>query len=89
MDFYRREQLDVHYFRIQAVNLSYRPYSATTTLQINVLDINDHAPVFEAANGEYETSIRESVPVGSIVTTVRATDKDAGRNAEVGIVFTK
>lgn len=64
--------------------MSYRPYSATTTLQINVLDINDHAPVFEASNGEYEASVRESVPVGTTVTTVRATDKDIGRNGEVG-----
>ncbi|XP_065199574.1 protocadherin-like wing polarity protein stan [Planococcus citri] len=78
-----REQLDVHYFRIQAVDLSNRPYSATTTLQINVLDVNDHAPIFEVANGEYEASVRESVPVGSIVTTVRATDKDIGRNGEI------
>lgn len=75
--------MDVHYFRIQAVDLSYRPYSATTTLQINVLDVNDHTPLFEAVNGEYEASIRESVSVGSIVTTVRATDKDIGRNGEV------
>lgn len=78
-----REQLDIHYFRIQAVDLSYRPYSATTTLQINVLDINDHAPVFAASNGEYDASVQESVPVGSMVTTVQATDKDIGRNGEV------
>lgn len=73
----------MHYFRIQAIDLTNRPYSATTTLQINVLDINDHPPIFEASNGEYEASVRESVPVGSIVTTVRATDKDIGRNGEV------
>ena len=39
------------------------------------MDTNDHAPVFEATSSEYQASVRESVPPGSIVTTVRATDK--------------
>lgn len=75
--------MDVHYFRVQAVDMSYRSHSATTTLQINVADVNDHAPVFESANGQYEASVRELIAIGSIVTTVRATDKDIGHNAEV------
>lgn len=39
--------------------------------------------MFEATGSEYQASIRESVPPGSVVTTVRATDKDIGHNAEV------
>uniref|UniRef100_A0A8D8VR67 Protocadherin-like wing polarity protein stan n=1 Tax=Cacopsylla melanoneura TaxID=428564 RepID=A0A8D8VR67_9HEMI len=78
-----RELLDVHYFRVTATDSHFPPHSSTTTLQINVLDANDHAPVFEAPGSEYESSVRESVPVGTTVTTVRATDKDIGHNAEI------
>ena len=40
-------------------------------------DINDNAPVFEEA--EYRSEVKESVAVGSTVTTVRATDLDTGK----------
>lgn len=50
-------------------------------LQVNVLDANDHAPIFEVP--DYEAPIREGVPVGSTVIAVKATDKDFGRNSEV------
>ena len=76
-----RELVELHYFRVTAVDDSFPPRSGTTTLQINVLDANDHAPVFES--GEYEAAIRESVSVGSTVLTLKATDQDIGRNAEV------
>ncbi|KAK7789529.1 hypothetical protein R5R35_000833 [Gryllus longicercus] len=76
-----RELVDVHYFRVTASDDSFPPRSGTTTLQINVLDANDHAPVFES--NEYEASIRESVSVGSTVVTLRATDQDIGHNADV------
>jgi cadherin EGF LAG seven-pass G-type receptor 1 len=46
-----------------------------------VEDINDHKPVFEET--AYTTEVRESVSVGSTVLTVRASDKDAGKNGEI------
>nr|CAI5850728.1 unnamed protein product [Callosobruchus analis] len=76
-----RELVDVHYFRVTATDDSFPPRSGTTMLQINVLDANDHAPVFEMA--EYEASIREGVGIGAAVVTVKATDQDSGKNAEV------
>ncbi|XP_034944720.1 protocadherin-like wing polarity protein stan isoform X2 [Chelonus insularis] len=76
-----RESGDIHYYRILAVDDSFPPRTGTTTLQVNVLDVNDHAPSFERPEGEAE--IRESVPVGSTVIAVKATDRDVGRNAEV------
>ncbi|VEN48444.1 unnamed protein product, partial [Callosobruchus maculatus] len=76
-----RELVDVHYFRVTATDDSFPPRSGTTMLQINVLDANDHAPVFEMA--EYEASIREGVGIGTAVVTVKATDQDSGKNAEV------
>lgn len=76
-----REQMDVHYFRIVATDDSFPPRSGTTTLQVNVLDCNDHAPTFEAE--QFDASIRESATVGSTVITLRATDQDIGKNAEI------
>lgn len=75
--------MDVHYFRVTATDKSFPAHSATTMLEVHVQDTNDHAPVFEAEGGEYTASVRESVSVGSTVTTVRATDKDVGDNAKV------
>ena len=42
-------------------------------------DVNDHNPVFETAN--YQASLLESVPVGTIVLSVSAVDDDSGVNS--------
>lgn len=79
-----REAMDVHYLRVTAAEMlddNKQPRSATTTVQINVEDVNDFPPTFEQAS--YETSIKESASIGSAVLTVRAKDPDAGANAEV------
>ncbi|XP_030388378.1 protocadherin-like wing polarity protein stan [Scaptodrosophila lebanonensis] len=76
-----RELMDVHYFRVVATDDSFPPRSGTTTLQVNVLDCNDHSPSFEAE--QFEASIREGATVGSTVITLRATDQDIGKNAEI------
>ncbi|KAL1116918.1 hypothetical protein AAG570_005387, partial [Ranatra chinensis] len=79
-----REVMDVHYFRITASDGSMPPRSATTTLQVNVGDANDHAPAFETAGGGgVEASLSESSPVGTVVTQLRATDRDTGINAQI------
>ena len=44
-------------------------------------DVNDHLPKFEES--DYKTEVRESVSVGSTVITVRATDLDTGKNADL------
>ena len=44
-------------------------------------DVNDHLPIFEEP--EYSTEVKESVSVGSTVITVRATDRDTGKNADI------
>lgn len=76
-----RELMDVHYFHIVATDDSFPPRSGTTTLQVNVIDCNDHAPTFEAK--QFEASIREGATVGSTVISLRATDRDIGKNAEI------
>ncbi|RVE52505.1 hypothetical protein evm_002899 [Chilo suppressalis] len=76
-----RERLDVHYFRMVAQDDTFPPRSGTTTLQINVLDCNDHSPVFEMQ--QYEAFVREGASSGTAVLTLKATDQDIGKNAEV------
>ena len=49
--------------------------------QINVEDVNDHVPIFEERS--YKDEVKESVSVGSTVITVRATDLDTGKNADI------
>ncbi|XP_066904779.1 protocadherin-like wing polarity protein stan isoform X2 [Halyomorpha halys] len=78
-----RETMDVHYFRVTVTSDTVNSHqSATTTLQINVGDVNDHAPVFEQGVAT-ETTISESSPVGTAVAQLRATDLDIGLNAQV------
>lgn len=76
-----RELVDVHYFRVTALDDSFPPRSGTTMLQINVQDANDHSPVFEM--NEYDANVKESVSIGTTIITLKATDQDIGKNAEV------
>uniref|UniRef100_A0AAG5D0U0 Protocadherin-like wing polarity protein stan n=1 Tax=Anopheles atroparvus TaxID=41427 RepID=A0AAG5D0U0_ANOAO len=81
-----RELMDVHYFRVIATDDSFPPRSGTTTLQVNVLDCNDHTPTFEAE--QFHATVREGVSVGSTVITIRATDQDIGKNADIEYTIT-
>ena len=44
-------------------------------------DVNDHVPTFEEKT--YSADVKESVSQGSSIITVRASDKDSGKNGEV------
>ena len=62
------------------------PRNATSSVTIEVSDINDNAPVFERLGST--VSIPESLPPGSLVLTVRATDADTGTNANIEYLIT-
>ena len=53
------------------------PLSASIILRIQILDENDNSPVF--LHGDFTTSVKENLPVGGLITTVRATDADKGK----------
>ncbi|KAM7320177.1 hypothetical protein ACRRTK_020620 [Alexandromys fortis] len=57
------------------------PKSGTTEVHIEVLDFNDNAPQFEQLS--YRVQIPEDSPIGFLVVTVSATDKDIGVNGEI------
>ncbi|XP_069628056.1 cadherin EGF LAG seven-pass G-type receptor 2 isoform X1 [Haliaeetus albicilla] len=76
-----RESKSTHVFRVTAVDHGTPRRSAMATLTVTVSDANDHDPAFEQP--EYRESVRENLEVGYEVLTVRATDGDAGPNANV------
>ncbi|KAK4881840.1 hypothetical protein RN001_005159 [Aquatica leii] len=62
-------------------------FTTTTVVNINVVDVNDHAPKFEQQY--YNISIPEDSEVGSSIFQVTATDDDAGVNSEINYYFKK
>ncbi|XP_011407489.2 PREDICTED: protocadherin Fat 4-like [Amphimedon queenslandica] len=70
-----REQGSYYYITVLAVNDdSNLPLSTSAGVNINIIDINDHAPQFNESR--YESSISELIPDGSYLLTVSATDDD-------------
>ncbi|XP_041516143.1 protocadherin beta-8 isoform X27 [Microtus oregoni] len=66
---------------LTAVDGGSSPRSGTTTVRIEVLDINDNAPQF--VQSLYEVQVLESSPPDSPVLTVLAQDADAGNFGRV------
>ncbi|XP_040597864.1 protocadherin beta-6 [Mesocricetus auratus] len=61
---------------LTAVDGGSPPRSGTTTVRIEVVDINDNAPQF--LQSLYEVQVPENSPLGALVVTVSARDLDAG-----------
>lgn len=53
--------------------------SATATVYVNVVDVNDNAPVFDPLS--YAAELAEDAIVGSEVVKIHATDLDAGEHS--------
>uniref|UniRef100_A0A7N8XEX8 Cadherin domain-containing protein n=1 Tax=Mastacembelus armatus TaxID=205130 RepID=A0A7N8XEX8_9TELE len=66
---------------LTAVDGGSPPNSGTSEIEINVLDINDNAPLFSSTL--YKVQIFENIPVGTAVFTLNATDADEGTNSEI------
>uniref|UniRef100_A0A9L0KGX1 Protocadherin gamma subfamily A, 5 n=1 Tax=Equus asinus TaxID=9793 RepID=A0A9L0KGX1_EQUAS len=82
-----REEEAVHHLVLTAFDGGDRVHSGTARIHITLVDTNDNAPVF--TQPEYHVSVRENVPVGSRVLTIKATDPDEGANGEVTYSFRK
>ncbi|GMR47848.1 hypothetical protein PMAYCL1PPCAC_18043 [Pristionchus mayeri] len=76
-----RETLDKHVLKVTAYERLNPSSSASTTIVIDVLDVQDNSPVFE--RDSYFAETREDAPVGTTVLSVFARDLDAGLNGEV------
>ncbi|CAG09028.1 unnamed protein product [Tetraodon nigroviridis] len=66
---------------VTAQDQGHPPLSSTATVEVSVLDINDHSPQFESS--AYTADIPEDIPIGSHVLDVKATDLDQGPNSRV------
>jgi hypothetical protein len=69
------------FFTVRAVDKGQPPRDDYCTFPISITDVNDNNPAFGESN--FQGSILRTAAVGSLVMTVKATDKDIGANAEV------
>lgn len=76
-----REARSRYTLTVTAQDQGHPPLSSTVTVEVNVLDINDHSPRFESST--YTADIPEDIPIGSHVLDVKATDLDQGPNSRV------
>ncbi|KAM8847887.1 protocadherin alpha-3-like [Synchiropus picturatus] len=76
-----REKQDTVHLTLTAIDGGTPAKSGTMDIIINVLDINDNAPLF--SQSLYKASVFENVKLGTSIMTVNATDLDAGLNGDV------
>ncbi|XP_077957337.1 protocadherin gamma-C5 isoform X5 [Gasterosteus aculeatus] len=80
-----REKKAFHKILLTALDGGNPPRSGTSQITINVLDINDHFPVFE--KNVYKVTLGETSTKGSVVIAPKATDADEGLNGEIEFSF--
>ncbi|XP_069388111.1 protocadherin alpha-7-like isoform X16 [Paralichthys olivaceus] len=80
-----RETAGSHSLILTALDGGKPPKSGDMNILVNVLDVNDNAPVF--TNDVYSVMLNENAPVGTTVIQVNATDKDEGSNGDVFFSF--
>ncbi|XP_018591317.2 protocadherin Fat 1a isoform X3 [Scleropages formosus] len=73
-----REKISGYTLTVQATDNGSPPKSSSATINIDVSDVNDNAPVFSHAN--YSIIIQENCPLGTSVLQLSVTDKDASHN---------
>lgn len=59
--------------------------SSTSTITVEVLDVNDNAPKFE--NPSYMATVNESALPGSLLITIQATDRDSDIYGKSSILY--
>ncbi|NXG59488.1 PCDG2 protein, partial [Hemiprocne comata] len=82
-----REEAAFHELVLRAIDGGEPARTGTARIRVAVLDANDNAPVFSAA--EYSVRVAEDVPVGSTLLTLTATDADEGRYGHVKYALKK
>ncbi|CAL8390344.1 unnamed protein product [Arctogadus glacialis] len=75
-----RESVDRYLLKVRAMDNGAPPRFTDHSLTVNILDVNDNAPVVESRRG-YNVSVSENVGGGTSVLRVVATDRDIGPNA--------
>ncbi|XP_050300468.1 cadherin-related tumor suppressor isoform X2 [Anthonomus grandis grandis] len=73
-----RETISMYSLTIGAIDTGLPPQTGTTTVQINVLDINDNGPIFDPP--QVVGKVLENEPAGTKVMTLSAKDPDLPPN---------
>ena len=76
-----REKISKYNLTIVATDSGIPARKSVAFLIIHVNDVNDHEPIFEKS--EYSAVLSESVPIGSYVAGITATDQDTGINSNI------
>ena len=76
-----REDKSNYTLRISAQDGGNPPKYGYLTVNVNIQDINDNNPLFDQS--EYSAMMNETVPPGTSVVQVHATDLDIGANADI------
>ncbi|XP_037658049.1 protocadherin gamma-A7 isoform X14 [Choloepus didactylus] len=82
-----REEEGLHHLLLTASDGGDPLRSGTVRIQVTVVDVNDHVPVFSLP--QYQVTVPENIPVGTRLLTVNAIDMDEGSNGEVTYSFWK
>ncbi|CAL8305389.1 unnamed protein product [Arctogadus glacialis] len=77
-----RELQDTYRMSLVATDGGSEPLSATATLIIDVMDVNDNCPRF-VSDSPQSVTVHGDAARGTLVTQVRATDPDLGPNAAI------
>ena len=81
-----RESVDHYILTIAAVEKIDKQKSTLMTLTVEIVDDNDHDPVFK--QGFYRNDVYEDIKVGTSVIKVSASDADIGINGELRYIVT-
>ncbi|XP_060109782.1 protocadherin gamma-B5-like [Heteronotia binoei] len=76
-----RERTPEYNITITAIDKGIPPLSTYKTISLHISDINDNPPVFEKSS--YTAYVPENNPSGSSIFSVKASDPDEDRNAQV------
>ncbi|XP_075066089.1 protocadherin gamma-C5-like isoform X37 [Mixophyes fleayi] len=80
-----REEKREHNLVLTATDGGEPARSGSCNITINVLDINDNPPVFNQS--VYKVSLKENLPLKTVLLTLNATDLDDGANGEIQFYF--
>ncbi|XP_076149115.1 protocadherin-20 [Alosa pseudoharengus] len=79
---------DKHQMTVIATDHGQRPLSSSATVIVTVSDVNDNCPEFDP-DSPHSVTINGNTPKGSFIAQMKATDRDAGRNAAIDYSFSR
>ncbi|CAH1777191.1 unnamed protein product [Owenia fusiformis] len=83
-----RERKSMFHFLIMAYDQGSPQQSGSASVIVSILDINDNPPIITFPSAYNNTVyINPSTPVGNLITTVEAEDRDFGNNAKMTFLF--